>query len=122
MEFTSTIPISPVEAALLSAASARNCLRALSSGVVGKRPDRDHAALADCVHAREAAAAKHLARAVEKEEACSPHCTELREAGERLREALAASAPEKPPQAALRQVEEIVTQLTHLRPDCAYCR
>lgn len=122
MEFTSTIPISTLEAALLSVASGRNCLRALGSGTVGPRPERDRAALTACVQERERVAMAHLQHATEKGDACASHCADLNKIAQGLASAQHLGVAEESRQAAGQLLEKAVADLAALKPPCAYCR
>jgi hypothetical protein len=122
MEFTSTIPISALEAALLSVATGRNCLRKLGSATAGPRPDRDRAALTACVQERERVALTHLQHVSGNNVQCTPHCTELNNTAQRLANAQRLGVAESTLPAASQLLDKVVADLAALRPPCAYCR
>jgi hypothetical protein len=83
MEFTSTIPVSAVDAALLTTASARNCLRLLNHPDEAVSMERSEAALRTCVQERTSLAIKHLEQAAVAKASCQRNCEDLaRLAGE----------------------------------------
>jgi hypothetical protein len=122
MEFTSTIPISALDAALLSAATGRNCLRRLVSATAGPRPERDRAELTACVQERERVAVTHMQHVTEKSDTCAPHCAELNKVAQGLADAQHLGVAESSRQAAGQLLDKVVADLAALRPPCAYCR
>jgi len=122
MEFTSTIPISALDAGLLSVASGRNCMRLLATGTLGTHAERDRAALDECIRERQHLAAQHLAHAVEKEDACKPNCQELKKASQQLQQAQHLSESTSSMPDALKILDSVVAQLAALKRICEYCR
>jgi hypothetical protein len=122
MEFTSTIPISGLEAALLSAATGRNCLHKLVSATSGPRPERDRATLSECVQERERVAITHVRHLTQKTDLCAAHCAELDKIAQGLEEAQRLGIAESSHQAASQLLDKAVADLAALRTPCAYCR
>jgi len=122
MEFTSTVPISALEAALLSVATGRNCLRVLGSGTVGSRPERDRAALTACVQERERVALTQLQHVTGSDDTCAQHCADVKRIAQGLADAQHLGVAEGSRQAAGQLLDKVVADLAALRPPCAYCR
>jgi hypothetical protein len=121
MEFTSTIPIVPLQAVQLTVATARNCLRRLLAKSPRPRSQRNAATLRDCVEDRIAMAAKQFARIGADPGTCGPKCPQV----EALAAAFRKLEPElrKHPLAAgdLTLLETTSSELVVLRPRCTHC-
>jgi len=78
MEFTSSIPIGAADAALLTVALARNCVRALVEPQPGVTMDRSESKLRDCARERTGVAVKQLRRAAGTDRVCKKNCSDLK--------------------------------------------
>ena len=78
MEFTSSIPIGAADAALLTVASARNCVRAIVEPAPDVTMDRSESKLRDCAQERSEAAVKQLRRAAAADGECKENCSDLK--------------------------------------------
>jgi hypothetical protein len=120
MEFTSTVPISPLESVLLTVATSRNCLRSLLAQTRGPQTERNTATLQRCVLERVAMAEKQFARLADAK-ICGSQCAPIEALGSRVRALERTFSQQSFNAADLVQMDATVEQLSALRPRCGYC-
>jgi hypothetical protein len=120
MEFTSTVPISPLESVLLTVATSRNCLRSLLAQTPGPQTERNTATLQRCVLERAAMAEKQFARLADAK-SCGSQCAQIEALGSRVRTVERTFSQQSFTAADLVQMDATVEQLSALRPRCGYC-
>jgi hypothetical protein len=121
MEFTSTIPIQPLEAVLLTAATSRNCLSSLLALVPGPHADKNAATLRGCVQERTTLAVKQLSRISADGKHCGVDCAQVSTAHSTVRELGRKFDQQSFTAADLAQLDAVVQHLITLRPRCTYC-
>jgi hypothetical protein len=121
MEFTSTVPIQPLEAVLLTVATSRNCLRSLLAQTPGPRTERNVATLRRCVRERTTMASKQFARIAADAKSCGSQCAQIEPLGSRVHALESTFNQQSFTAADLVQLDATVEKLSALRPHCAYC-
>jgi hypothetical protein len=111
LEFTSSIPIKAREAALLTTALARNCLRTL---VEAKSVERSTDQLRTCADERAEIAVKQIQRAADKASECEAQCDELRAMASELKGITTRMTDQQQAQSALGALNDVLARLVKL--------